>query len=129
MGPLVGGTVANTFAGRPITLTIGLEGPAWAQVIPTMSLEGIDFAFLLAFGVGLIAIQLLARVIETGETDRSALAFRFADEVRRPLVNFSTVGGFSQVVTFPVSAARQLTNAQKRGRTGRKEDQTEKGSS
>lgn len=115
IAPLLGGALANALADYRLLLTLDLEGPAGVLSIPTFHLQGIDFAFLLAFLVGIYAMHRLTSVVEEGHRDQSPMVQSLLMEVKRPLLTFTTVGGFSDLVYFPIGAIRRSRRRTRRG--------------
>lgn len=112
LGPIVGGTVANLFANRTLSVTVNWTSPTGAIQLDTFSITGIDFSFLLALLIGVYSMHRLSMVVE-GERergDRSAVVSTLIAESRQPLLTFTTVGGFGELYTLPLGAIRRGRN-------------------
>lgn len=79
----------------------------------TLSFQGMDFAFLLSFLIGLYSIHRLVLVVEEGEMGTGVVFQQLLSEVKRPLLNFTTVGGFREMVQFPFSLVRRKEKKKK----------------
>jgi MFS family permease len=119
LGPIVGGTVAGWFADDRLSLTLSWESGAAETVVPAFSITGIDFAFLASIAVGVYSIHRLSLVVEQGEGDRNGAVVSLVSEVKRPLVNFTTAGGFSALVALPFLTKPRADRADRDERTRR----------
>ena len=104
--PILGGMFADFFVGQELSWTLRWTGTGGELAIQTLSLQHWDFFFVLAFLVGLYSIHRLAMVSEVGEVEEKIVIHELVAEVRRRMVNFSTVSGLYQMVNFPYSMLR-----------------------
>lgn len=109
IAPILGGKFADFFAGRELAWTLKYTGPGRELILPTLNLQQWDFFFFLAFLVGLYSIHRLAMVKEIGEVEEKIVIQELISEVRRRMIDVSSVGGLRQMLNFPFSVARQLT--------------------
>lgn len=112
-GSILGGIIANLFAEQQLSLTLDWTGPLGEFGIQTLSFQGMDFAFFLAFLVGIYSIHRLALVVEEGEIRKGIVFQNLLSEVKRPLLNFTTIGGFREMVQYPLSLVKQRKRKEK----------------
>jgi len=101
IAPIIGGAFADYFAKRELYWKIVYKGPNGGIDIPMLSFQQWDFFFFFAFLIGLYSIHRLAMIREEGEVEKRAVIHKFISEVKRPIRNFSTVGGLYHI-QFPV---------------------------
>lgn len=104
VAPIVGGSVANAFAGYRLSFAVDWTGPEQSMRLNALNLQGMDFAFVLAILIGLYSMHRLSFVVEEGEGDRSVVVHSLVAEMKRPVLTFTTVGGFNRLVEFPYGA-------------------------
>lgn len=107
IAPILGGKFADFFATRELALTLNWRSPVRELAFNTISFQHWDFFFFLAFLIGLYSIHRLGKIREIGEVEEKILFHELTSEIRRPLRNFSTVGGLRQMIHFPLSLLRQ----------------------
>lgn len=105
MAPLLGGAVAGALEAYRFSIEITLDTPGGSTVVPAFSLQGMDFAFLLATVVGLYAMHRLSFVVEGEAVNRSTVVRNLLKEIKRPLVTFGD-GDQSTVLDVPMIALR-----------------------
>jgi nitrate reductase NapE component len=99
---VVGNPAALALGGcQRLSLTFDLQRPGSDLAFRTLSVQGIDFAFVLSLCIGVYAMHRLAAVVEEGRQQRSEVVQSLLLEVKRPLLSVTTVGGFAELVTFP----------------------------
>ncbi len=115
-GPILGGVISNLLAEQRLSFTFSWTGPLGDFGIEALSFQGIDFTFFVSFLIGLYSIHRLALVIEEGEVRKDVVFRQLMLEIKRPLLNFTKVGGFREIVEFPFSliAEKREKNRQKR---------------
>jgi len=111
--PVLGGKFADFFAGRELAWTLKYTSPTGELLIPTLNFQQWDFFFFLAFLIGLYSIHRLAMVKEEGEVEEKIVVRELISEVKRPLRNFSTVGGLRRMTQFPFSVVNYLKRRRK----------------
>ena len=120
VAPLLGGAIANAAADYRLTTTIDLQRPGQDLAIQTLSVQGIDFAFVLSLAIGVYAMHRLTSVVEEGRQQRSEVVQSLLLEVKRPLLSFTTVGGFTELVTFPFGVVGRERRRNRRPRSERR---------
>ena len=109
IAPILGGKFADFFAGRELSWTLKWTSPGRELFLPTLNLQQWDFFFFFAFLIGLYSIHRLAMVKEVGEVEEKIVVHELISEVRRMMLDASTVGGLRQMVNFPFLVAKQLS--------------------
>jgi len=109
IAPILGGKFADFFAGRELSWTLKWTSPGRELILPTLNLQQWDFFFFFAFLIGLYSMHRLAMVKEVGEVEEKIVVQELISEVRRMMLDASTVGGLRQMVNFPFLVAKQLS--------------------
>lgn len=100
-----GGAVAGGLADHRFPIQVMHEAAGGSTVVPAFSLQGMDFAFLLATVVGVYAMHRVSLDVE-GETGTRSVVFRnLFEEVKRPVLTFSD-GDQLAVIGVPLSVLR-----------------------
>lgn len=115
LAPLLGGAIASGMATYRLTLTLTLERPAGELSVPTFHLQGVDFAFIVSLLIGLYATHRLTAVVEEGHQQRSAAVQSLLMEIKRPLLSFTTIGGFTELIYVPLGRVRRDRHASEPG--------------
>ena len=115
VAPLVGGAVAGYFELHRFTITLNWESPGGLYSVSAFHLQGMDFAFILAFVVGLYAMHRLTLVVEGEHVERSVVVQNLFQEIKRPVVTLTAIDGAIEGLEFPVNALKQT-----RRRVGRR---------
>ncbi|HJX03585.1 MAG TPA: MFS transporter [Dehalococcoidia bacterium] len=108
LGPLAGGIMADFFSGRQINMTLSWIGPGGNFQIPTLSIIGLDFLFLIAFVIGLITLGTLANLHERGEASREVLLESLMNPMREFSRPLSSVPGYNLISNFPFSYIKRI---------------------
>jgi MFS family permease len=116
IAPILGGKFADFFAGRELSWTLKWTSPERELLLPTLNLQQWDFFFFFAFLIGLYSMHRLAMVKEVGEVEEKIVVQELISEVRRRMLDVSTVGGLRQMVNFPFLVAKHLLVPSKRKR-------------
>src|SRR5215469_3352025 len=82
IAPLIGGWMMDFFAGRHFALTLQWSNPINELSVHLLSIQGLDFVFLISAAAGLIAAQSLALVQEAGKTGK--VLWEFKEELSLP---------------------------------------------
>jgi MFS family permease len=104
VSPILAGFAADYFG--PYEMKVTLEVMQWVEqrthfAVPTIDLRGLDFVFLFAFGLGILAMHRLLAVQEEGEVKEADVAQHMWIEIRRVVRQISTVAGMRQLTSFP----------------------------
>jgi len=111
VSPVLAGVLADWFASEELTLTLRLASSAGRHgelLVPTVDLRGLDFLFLIAFGLGLYSLHRLLAVREEGEVREAVVRQALLMEMVRSLRQISTVAGVREVLVFPYALFRRL---------------------
>ncbi len=110
ISPILAGFAADWF--MPYELKISLEWLNWQTAsetfnLPTVDLRGLDFVFIIAFVLGLVALHRLLAVKEEGEVEESLVRQELLGEMRRVARQVSTVAGMRMLTLFPYGTLKQ----------------------
>ncbi len=117
VAPLLGGALADFFALREFSVTVGWHSPDRELAFVAMSLSALDFLFIIALLVGLYALHRLGGVVEEGTLAERVRLPEFLTEVRRDLRPLSTMGGLWQMTQMPLVLLRSSRARRTDGRT------------
>lgn len=109
LAPILGGKFADFFAGRELAWTLRYTAPSGEVILPTLNLQQWDFFFALAFVIGIYAMHRLSMIREEGEVEEKIVAQELFTEVRIQVRTLSSVEGVRQMVSFPISVLRTIT--------------------
>jgi RHS repeat-associated protein len=109
IAPILGGKFADFFAGRELAWTLKYTSPTGEFALPTLNLQQWDFFFAFAFIIGLYALHRLAMVKEVGEVEEKIVAQELFTEVRTQVRTLSSVEGVKQMISFPITVVRNMT--------------------
>ncbi|MHC4287744.1 MAG: MFS transporter [Planctomycetota bacterium] len=109
IAPILGGKFADFFAGRELAWTLEYTAPAGKITLPTLNLQQWDFFFAFAFLIGIYALHRLSMIREEGEVEEKVVAQELFTEVRTQVRTLSSVEGVRQMVSFPISVVRNVT--------------------
>jgi len=93
---LVGGAIGYLFVSRELVIS-------W---VPALSLEGLDFLFVIAAVIGLYSVYRLHLVKEKGEVKERIIITELTSEVMQQMRSLSTIGGLRQLTSLPLYIAR-----------------------
>ena len=109
IAPILGGKFADFFAGRELAWTLKYTSPTGELSLPTLNLQQWDFFFALAFVIGLYALHRLTMIKEEGEVGEKIVVQELMSEVSTQIRTLSSVEGVRQMISFPVSIIRNMT--------------------
>ena len=96
---VAGGTVAGVVRRHRLSFTLNLENGVAETAAPPFLIPGTDFTFLALIAAEIHSIHDSRWSPSRG--DYNGAVVTFVSEVKRPLVNFTTAGGFSTLVALP----------------------------
>ncbi len=110
LAPICAGFAADYFT--PYELMVSLtwlygEERRVAFDLPTVDLRGLDFVFLIAFVLGVLAMQRLYHVREEGEVEEEVIRQALFSEMRKMVQQVSTVAGVRHITNFPYGSLKQ----------------------
>lgn len=101
LAPLAGGILADYFTGRHLKIDAEWGGPRWTKTLHIIELHEWNFLFLFGALLGLVAIELLRRVKETGEVEKDTVVRIMRSTLRNNLKDNFLVGnlmnGYTQL--------------------------------
>ena len=108
MAPLLGGALGTWLESRELRVTLSwFHGDTLGWAVPTLSLRGLDFLFVIAFVVGLYAMHRLLAVQEEGEVEEGVFLEQFRVELRKAVRNVANVAGLRDLFYFPFARLRE----------------------
>ncbi len=108
LGPLFGGLFADFFSVRQFSISFAWADPTQLLQWPVLYLTGFDFLFAVAFIMGLMTLNTLAKLREEGEVGREVVLDELVSQVRPVTRAMSSVPGLNFVTMFPFSYLRQV---------------------
>jgi MFS family permease len=118
ISPIIAGILASFFASKELALTFSWSDAGTLLAIPTVSLRGLDFLFLITFLLGLYALHRLALVREEGSVDERVVLEELKDEIFENMRGVASFSAMRQVVSFSATSVGGLTRTiRDRGRS------------
>jgi MFS family permease len=108
IGPLIGGRLADYFSVRQLSVALTWTGPESAFRFSPVQLTGFDFMFGIAFGLGLLSLNVLTLLREQGEVGREVVMDALFAPMQRALGPLTTVPGLSLLAQFPYGYLRRV---------------------
>lgn len=108
LGPLVGGRFADFFSVRALSINIEWIDPSRTIDLPAVNLTGFDFLFVLAFVIGLVALNTLTTIREEGEVSREIVLEELLAQSQGVTRAVSSVPGLRFAAQFPYSYLRNV---------------------
>ena len=113
IAPILAGFTADWFETQEVSLTF-----RWASTaaeshdfqMSAINLRGLDFLFLMAFGLGLYAVHRQLAVREAGEVEDGVVLQHLYVEVRKSVRHVSTVAGLRHLTHFPFIRIKEALN-------------------
>lgn len=99
MGPLAGGVLADVFEDYQFRLAFEWNSPALERNIKIVSLQGMNFLFIISAVACLMALQLLHGVKEKGEIEPDFLKLIMRKNLKNRLRQSFIVGNFQVITT------------------------------
>ena len=111
MGPIVGGALADFFGNHNFRIDLSWATATRVFELPALTLTGIDFLFVISFFLGLLTLNMLARLREEGAADPE-LAMRELMESMDPVMRaVSSVPGAGMVTAASYGYLRRVPGA------------------
>jgi MFS family permease len=110
IAPLLGGFAADWFARQELILVLKWASEPVTQAVEfqAMTLRGLDFLFLFAFGLGLYSLHRLTLVKEVGEVEEDIVLLEFDKVIRQAIRQISDIAGIRYLFSFPYSKLIEL---------------------
>lgn len=101
--PILGGWMADYFNAREFRITASYRDPGGSELqIPAMILGGLDFVFLLAAFVGLMALHFLSKIEEEGTIEEKEILNQAYSGARSSIFGLSNMAGMRRFAYFPL---------------------------
>lgn len=101
LAPLFGGFLADFFSPRQLAFTLSWQSPSGSINVPAFSISGFDFLFIIAFILGLLAVNSLAYVVERGEVKREVVLEQVTDQALEAVRSFTMTPGVRFLMYYP----------------------------
>ncbi len=101
LAPVFGGVLADFFSSRELSLALTWRSPDATLAAPAFILSGFDFVFIIAFVLGLLAVNFLAYVVEEGEVRREVVLDQMMGHAQAVVRGISMAPGMRLVVYYP----------------------------
>ncbi len=108
IAPLIGGLFAGFFAERELSLVVRWQSAQGVLDVNTLHIGHWDFFFMIAFVVGLFALNRLALVEEPGHRSQQILVRELMTDASQVLRTITSLDGLRDVVTAPWVMALNL---------------------
>ena len=108
LAPLVGGRFADFFSVRAFSVSVGWIDPTRTVDLPAFHLTGYDFLFVVAFVLGLMALNTLTTIREEGEVSREEVMDELMAGSTDMTRAVSSVPGLRFAAQFPYSYLRHV---------------------
>ena len=119
---LVGGAIGYLFASKELVLSFDWSEPGRQFGVYALSLEGLDFLFVIAAVIGLYSVYRLHLVKEKGEVKERIIITELTAEVMQQMRSLSTIGGLRQLTSLPLYIARDSLRKRYQQRNNRKNE-------
>lgn len=123
ISPILAGVIGDFFQGRSLTVDMTWTQPTLPEGfnIPAFDIAGLDFLFIIAFVVGLIALQDLGPIEERGEVDEKVVLTELRHALRKSVFSLVGPAGVSRLVAIPTGKA--LSTARRNNQMAKGESQ------
>ncbi|WP_269540217.1 MFS transporter [Cerasicoccus fimbriatus] len=100
--PILGGWMADYFNEREFRITATYRAPEGEVDIPAMIMGGLDFVFILAACVGLLALHFLSKIEEEGTIEEKEILNQAYASARSSIFGLSNMVGMRRFAYFPL---------------------------
>jgi len=104
LAPIIGGICANYFDLSEFSLTFNWISPTNSGSFQILNLQGMDFFFLIAILIGILALHRLALVKEEGDVESKIIRNELLLEIRKSLRNLSGIGKSKEPLIAAISS-------------------------
>lgn len=92
IGPIVGGLLADYFGNRSLVINAEWVGPKFSKVLHLVSLHDMNFLFLIGAVLAFISLELLVRVKEVGEVEKTTVVRIMRSSIKNNLKEYFLIG-------------------------------------
>jgi MFS family permease len=107
LAALAGGTLADWFAAREMSITFHWTAPADMKNVTLLQFQHWEFLFALSFALGFYVMHRLSRIHEGREHSERAVVQMFMIEAIRSLDQLSPIEGLRTAILFPFGRLRE----------------------
>ncbi len=111
VGPVVGGILADLLGDHFFRISLNWAHPGGVFHLPAVSLTGIDFLFVISFGMGLLTLNMLSNLREEGAVDREVAMREMISGVDPLLRAMSSVPGAGVVTAASYGYIKRVPGA------------------
>jgi MFS family permease len=104
---LAGGTLADWFAARELSLTFHWTSPGQTQQVTLLQFRHWEFLFGISFALGFYVLHRLSRIREGEEHSERTVVQQFVIEAVRSLDQLSPIEGLRTVILLPFGRLRE----------------------
>ncbi|MHA1603362.1 MAG: MFS transporter, partial [Candidatus Freyarchaeota archaeon] len=113
----LGGLFADVFVQKEWSLSLELSEFGVPYKVPLVSLEGLDFQFVMSAIVGMVTLVALGHVREDGEASTSIVAHEFVGLVKKDARKITVIGGCirssPKLLYAPIHRVRRYVNSRR----------------
>lgn len=121
----LGGLFADFFVQKQLSLTLDWSQYGATSKVPLLSIEGLDFQFMLSAVVGIFSVTLLGYVKEVGEAPRNLVVHELVGWLKKDVAQLTIIGGrirsSPQLFYAPIRQVRKYLNSHKNRSNGEKD--------
>lgn len=108
IAPVLGGVLASFFSPKELSLALTWKSGGGSFTLPSLGLAGFDFIFLIAFLIGLLAINALALVPEQGVGRREQVLAGMTAQAQEALRGMAAMPGLRVLTGYPYGYLKQV---------------------
>ena len=109
--PMIGGALADFFSVRVFRIDLSWSSPNGLFNLPAISLTGYDFLFVIAFALGLLALNLLTALREEGEVSKDVALGELTAGLTQAMRPVSSVPGLGVITAASYGYLRRVPGA------------------
>jgi MFS family permease len=124
VAPVLAGLAADGFSGQELSLSLKWTSTNSGSPLfdwPALSLQGLDFLFVIAVVLGVYALHRLALVREEGEVEEEVVMNELMGQVRKAVRHVSNVAGLRTLTYFPYMKLEEVAARDEDRRGGKTE--------
>jgi MFS family permease len=92
VAPIVGGLLADYFGDRSLVINAEWVSPKFSKVLHLVSLHGMNFLFLVGAALAFMSLQLLVRIKEVGEVEKTTVVRIMRSSIKNNLKEYFLIG-------------------------------------
>lgn len=92
ISPIIGGLLADYFGDRSLVINAHWDSPGYDKVLYLVSLHDMNFLFLIGAVLAFISLELLVRVKEVGEVEKTTVVKIMRSSIKNNLKEYFLIG-------------------------------------